>query len=395
MASTTETKGTNRRLYWLGGILVFWSVAVGARLLQLQVLRYGEFAQRAQRQQQRSIEVSPRRGIVYDRNGRELAMSVNVDSVFAVPSEIPDQETTAHLLARVLHSDSREVLARMKSSRAFCWVARKLDSDTAARIRALNLRGVYFQKEPKRFYPKRELGAQVLGYVGMDDEGLSGVEHEFDGELHGTPGRMLISRDARGRYFGRIEHQPQAGESLVLTIDEKIQYISERELERAMADTHAIAGTVIVENPRTGEVLALANRPNFNPNDARHITPAQLKNHAVTDVYEPGSTFKIVTIAAALEEHLTKPEELIDCQMGSIVFNGMRIHDSKPHGGLDVTHVVAVSSAVGSIKVGMRLGDERFDRYIRAFGFGSQSGIELPAETRGLTKSVKRWSKVS
>ena len=395
MASSTETKTTNLRLYWLAGILVFWSVAVGARLLQLQVLRYGEFEQRAQRQQQRSIDVSPRRGIIYDRNGRELAMSVNVDSVFAVPSEIPDQETTAHLLARVLHSDAREILARMKSSRAFCWVARKLDSDTAARIRAMNLRGIYFQKEPKRFYPKRELGAQVLGYVGMDDEGLSGVEHEFDGELRGTPGRMLISRDARGRYFGRIENQPAAGENLVLTIDEKIQYISERELERAMAETHAIAGTVIVENPRTGEVLALANRPNFNPNDARHITPAQLKNHAVTDVYEPGSTFKIVTIAAALEEHLTKPEELIDCQMGSIVFNGMRIRDSKPHGILDVTHVVAESSDVGSIKVGMRLGEERFDRYIRAFGFGSQTGIELPAETRGLTKPVNRWSKVS
>jgi cell division protein FtsI (penicillin-binding protein 3) len=395
MPPSTENQSANLRLYWLGGILVLWSLAVGARLVQLQVLRYGEFEQRAQRQQQRSIEVSPRRGMIYDRNGRELAMSVNVDSVFAVPSEIPDPENTAGLLARVLRADKHEILARMKSSRAFCWVARKLDSDTAARIRALNLRGIYFQKEPKRFYPKRELAAQVLGYVGMDDEGLSGLEHEFDGELRGTPGKMLVSRDARGRYFGRIEHQPEAGQSLALTIDEKIQYISEREVERAMAETHAIAGTVIVENPHTGEVLALANRPNFNPNDARRITPAQLKNHAVTDVYEPGSTFKIVTIAAALEEKLTRPDELVDCQMGSIVVNGMRIHDHKPFGVLNVSQIIAKSSDVGAIKVGMRLGDDRFDRYIRAFGFGSQSRIELPAETRGLTKPVNRWSKVS
>jgi cell division protein FtsI (penicillin-binding protein 3) len=206
---------------------------------------------------------------------------------------------------------------------------------------------------------------------------------------------MLISLDARKKYFGSVEKQPEPGENIVLTIDEKIQYIAERELETAMEQTKAIAGTVVVENPRTGEILALANRPTFNPNLSKEITPERLKNHAVSDVYEPGSTFKLVTIAGALEEKVTRPEEMFDCQMGAIVYNGMRIRDSKPHGVLSVAEVLAESSDVGSIKIGLRLGDDRFYKYIRGFGFGQQTGIELPGETRGLTKPPSRWSKVS
>jgi len=202
---------STRRLYALSGILVLWTGAIGLRLVDLQVLRYGDFTQRAQRQQQRSIEVSPRRGIIYDRNGRELAMSVMVDSIFAVPAEVPDQAGTAALLGRILNVDSREILARMKASHAFCWVARKVDADMAARVRALNLKGIYSQKEPKRFYPKRELAAQALGYVGMDDEGLGGIEREYDEHLRGMPGKMLISMDARRHWFGRVERQPDPG----------------------------------------------------------------------------------------------------------------------------------------------------------------------------------------
>jgi cell division protein FtsI (penicillin-binding protein 3) len=206
---------------------------------------------------------------------------------------------------------------------------------------------------------------------------------------------MLISVDARKKWFGSVEKQPEPGQNIVLTIDEKIQYIAERELATAIQQTRAISGTVVVENPRTGEILALANQPTFNPNLSKEITPEKLKNHAVSDVYEPGSTFKLVTIAGALEEKVTRPDELFDCQMGSIVFNGMRIRDSRPHGLLTVSDVLAESSDVGSIKIGMRLGDDRFYKYIRGFGFGQQTGIELPGETRGLTKPVSRWSKVS
>jgi Cell division protein FtsI/penicillin-binding protein 2 len=322
-------------------------------------------------------------------------MSVSADSVFAVPSEIPDQTTTASLLARILKTEPQDILARFKSSRAFCWIARKLDNDTAARIRDLNLKGIYFEKESKRFYPKRELAAQAIGFVGLDDEGLGGLERSLNSPMRGKPGQMLISLDARRHWFGRVEKQPDPGENVVLTLDEKIQYIAERELDAAMQRTHAAAATVIVQNPKTGEILALANRPTFDAN-AFHISdPQKMKNRAVSDIYEPGSTFKMVTIAAALEEKITNPDEVIDCQNGAIYIGNVRIRDHKAYGLLTVSQILANSSDVGAIKLGLRLGEERFDRYIRAFGFGSQTGIELPGETRGITKPVSRWSKVS
>jgi cell division protein FtsI/penicillin-binding protein 2 len=383
------------RLYVLGVVLLVWCGAICLRLVYLQILRYGSFEQRAQHQQQRTVELSARRGVIYDRAGRELAMSIAVDSAFAVPSEIPDLSSATSLIARITKSDARELLARCKAARTFCWVARKADSETVQRIRSLNLRGIYFQKESKRFYPKGELAAQVIGYVGTDDEGLSGIEREFDEGLRGRAGEMLISVDARKKWFASVEKQPEPGQNVVLTLDQQIQYIAEHELDAAMETTHAISGTVIVENPHTGEILALANRPTFNPNRTREITPDKLKNHAVSDVYEPGSTFKLVTISAALDENLTRPEEKFDCQMGSIVVFGRRIHDWKPYGVLSVSDILAHSSDVGAIKIALRLGDERMDKYIRAFGFGHQTGIELPGETRGLAKPLNRWSKVS
>jgi cell division protein FtsI (penicillin-binding protein 3) len=385
----------NKRLYFLAAFLLFWCLMICVRLVWLQIVDYGDFTQRASRQQQRTIEVSPVRGMIYDRNSNDLAMSVNVDSIFAVPAEIPDVHSTAQILGRVLNADSTDIENHMRASRAFAWVARKIDGDTSTRIHALNLKGIYFQKESKRFYPKRDLAAQVVGYVGLDDEGLGGIERQFDSHLKGKPGTMLISMDAKRRWFGRVEKNPDAGENIVLTIDEKIQYIAERELDQAIRDTHAEAGTIIVQNPHTGEVLALANRPTFNPNRLSARDKDALKDRAVSDIYEPGSTFKIVTLAAALEEKLTNPDEVIDCQMGSIVVNGLRIHDHHAYAGLTVKQILEHSSDVGAIKLALRLGEERFDRYIRAFGFGSQTGIELPGETRGLTKPASRWSKVS
>jgi cell division protein FtsI (penicillin-binding protein 3) len=395
MAANQSRNRTTLRLYFLGGVLVLWCSLICLRLGYLQILRYGSFEQKAVHQQLRTEEVSARRGIIYDRAGRELAMSVSVDSVFAVPADVPDLAGTISLISRITGSDPHEILARCKISRTFCWIERKADAEIADRIRALNLRGIYFQKEPKRFYPKRELAAQVIGYVGTDAEGLSGIERQFDDKLRGKPGQMLISVDAHKKWFGSVEKQPEPGENIVLTIDQQIQYIAERELDTAMEQTHAETGTVVVENPHTGEILALVNRPTFNPNVASEITPDKLKNHAVSDVYEPGSTFKMVTLSAALEEKLTRPNEMIDCQMGSIVFNGMRIRDSKPHGVLSVADVLAESSDVGAIKVGLRLGDDLFYKYIRSYGFGQQTGIELPGETRGISKPPNRWSKVS
>ena len=395
MAANTSSNGARFRLYVLSGWLCLWLLAICGRLIYLQIFCYGDFERRAQHQQQRSFDLSAKRGVIYDRAGRELAMSIQVDSAFAVPSEVPDLANAVSLIARITQEDPRVILADCSAHKTFCWVARKADAQVIERIRALRLQGIHFQSEPKRFYPKRELAAQILGYVGTDGQGLSGLEREFNQHLQGKPGKLMISVDARKRWFASVEKEPEAGDSLVLTVDQNIQYIAERELERGMEETHAIAGTVIVENPRTGEILALSNRPTFNPNIRREIRNDALKDRAVSDVYEPGSTFKIVTVSAGLEEKITRPDEMFDCQMGSIVINGMRIRDSKPHGMLSVADIIAESSDVGAIKVALRLGDDRFYKYIRAFGFGQQTGIELPGETRGLTKPVERWSKVS
>jgi cell division protein FtsI (penicillin-binding protein 3) len=387
--------GKNSRLYLLGGMLLFWCVAICGRLVYLQIFRYGSFVKQAEHQQQRAIPLSAKRGVIYDRAGKELAMSVLVDSAFAVPTEVKDLPTVVSLITRITGDDHNVVLADCRNHKTFCWVARKADDETIERIKSLHLQGIHFQKEPKRFYPARDLAAQVVGTVGMEDSGQSGIEHAFDDELRGRAGKMFISVDARRQWFSDVEKQPEPGENLVLTIDKNIQYIAEKELDQAIHDTQAIAGTVIVENPHTGEILALANRPTFNPNLRKQITPAALTNRAVSYVYEPGSTFKLVTISAALEEKLTNPDEVFDCQMGSIVYNGMRIRDSKPHGLLPVWGVLAESSDVGAIKIALRLGEDRFYKYIRAYGFGQQTGIELPGETRGLTKPVSRWSRVS
>jgi len=393
--SSDATLAKNSRLYLLGALLFFWCFAICSRLVYLQIFCYGSFVKQAGHQQQRDIPVTAKRGVIYDRAGRELAMSVMVDSAFAVPSEVKDLPTAIHLITRITGDDFNVVLADCRAHKTFCWVARKADDQTIERISSLKLQGIHFQKEPKRFYPARDLAAQVLGSVGMEDSGQSGIEHEFDEQLRGRAGKMLISVDARKQWFSDVEKQPEAGENLVLTLDKNIQYIAEKELDQAIHDTQAIAGTVIVENPHTGEILALANRPTFNPNLRKDITPTALTNRAVSYVYEPGSAFKVVTISAALEEKLTNPNEVFDCQMGSIVYNGMRIRDSKPHGLLPVWGVLAESSNVGTIKIALRLGEERYYKYIRAFGLGQQTGIELPGETRGITKPPSRWSKVS
>ena len=234
----------------LAGMLLLWCGVISFRLVYLQIFRYGDFQQRAEHQQQRSIDVSPKRGIIYDRQGRELAMSIQVDSAFAVPTEAPDLPNTISLISRITGEDARLVLADCRAHKTFCWVARKADAETIDRIRRLNLQGIHYQKESKRFYPKRELAAQVLGYVGTDDAGLSGIEREFNPQLQGKPGRMLISVDARKRWFARIEKEPEAGQNLVLTVDEKIQYIAERELEGAGAASRHLPKRHILKEAR-------------------------------------------------------------------------------------------------------------------------------------------------
>jgi len=379
----------------LGGMLVLWMAGLVVQLYHLQIIDYGDLLARAQRQQQHMIEIAPKRGEISDRQMNPLAMSLAVDSIFAVPSEIPDPKMVADLLAPVLGLDGHDLLGRLTNSHSFCWVKRKVTVEEASRIRDLNLKGIHFQQESKRFYPKGDLASHVVGYVGLDDKGLAGLEYGMDDTIRGRPGHVLLATDARRKSFQSTEWTGTPGKSLVLTLDEKIQYITEKALAEAVEKWHASGGVAIVQNPNTGEILAMASHPTYDPNDFAKSPPEALQNRALSWVYEPGSTFKLVTVAAALEEKLTNVDEVIDCQEGSIVLAGHVIHDHKPFGSLSVRDVVVKSSDVGAIKLGLRLGEQRLYKYIRTFGFGEKTEVELPGEERGLLKLPSRWSGIS
>ena len=330
------------------------------------------------------FKISPKRGTIFDRRNRELAVSINVESVYAVPSEITDKPRTAARLAQTLGLDPESVRRRLEGARSFCWIKRKVDYPQIEKVRGLQLPGIYFETESKRYYPKRELAAHVLGYVGMDNEGLAGLEHLYERAVRGTAGRILLHRDARKRYFSSVERPPTAGSDLVLTMDESIQYLVEQELSAQVKKSRARGGTAIVMNPASGAILAMANLPTFNPNHYGRYSEATWRNQAILNIYEPGSTFKVFTAATALEERLTSPEEQIHCMNGGIVIGRHRIRDHKPFGWLSVRDVIARSSNVGIIQLGFRIGKERLERYLRLYGFGRPTQVDLPGEARGL-----------
>jgi cell division protein FtsI (penicillin-binding protein 3) len=399
-SSNIATPMRRLRVFIIGAIFLFWVVLIGGRLIWLQVVRHGEWVARAALQQQRTFQVAPRRGILYDRDLHELAMTVSVNSIYAVPGDIPYERraAVAQSLAAILHTDPSDhytepaqILHRIDTSRYFTWIARKQDPRIIDAIRALHLKGVYFQKEFKRFYPENDIAAQVLGYVGTDENGLGGVEQKFDHQLHGKPGRVLTALDARRHVLGSQERDPQPGQNLVLTLDANIQFMAEQALDHAMQRVKPLNGTIVVQDPHTGQILALAIRPTFNPNDIRHTSLDLLRDHAVSDVYEPGSTFKLVTYSAALDTHVTTPEQKIDCEGGRINVAGRIVHDDHYNGVLTTTQALAESSDVAAIKLAQRMGKDTFYSYIHAFGFGQRSGLELPGETRGLLKPPQRW----
>jgi cell division protein FtsI (penicillin-binding protein 3) len=397
------------RILWVLGIFLGWALLIVGRLVWLQGVRHSEWAERAARQQERTFIVAPRRGILYDRDLHELAMTVVADSIYAVPSEIgsdPNKQRWAETLAAIVHTNpedrfttEKQIFARLRDSRNFAWVARKQSPAIIARIKALNLKGIYFQKEFKRFYPDQQLAAQVLGYVGMDDDGLAGIEEDFEHQLHGTPGRMLTAIDARRQVLDSQEREPQPGANLVLSIDANIQFMAEKALEANMERTGAANGTVVVQDPHTGQILALAIRPTFNPNNFRHTDPSLLRDHAVSDVYEPGSTFKLVAYSAALNEKIITPDSRIPTLGGVINVAGRLVHDDRDaviyeshHGNvLSANEALWESSDVAAIELAQRMGPDRFYQYIHAYGFGQKTGIELPGETRGLLKPPQRW----
>ncbi len=393
------------RFFFICLFFLLWACVISGRLFWLQIVRHQDFVERAARQQQRTFEVAPRRGILYDRNLREMAMTILVPSIYADPSQIADKQAAASALAALVHTDPEDtftteaqILARLNEGRYFAWIARRVTPQVAAKVatavKAQNMKGIYFQKEFERFYPDNQLAAQVLGYVGADDNGLGGLEEKFDSELHGLPGLMYTAIDARRQVLGSTERDPEPGRNLELTIDENIQFMAEQALDHAMQKTQALNGTVVVQDVHTGQILALAIRPTFNPNDSRHTTPDLLRDHAVSDVYEPGSTFKLVTYSAAMDAKVATPDDMIDCSGGEITVAGQVIHDDKSDRGLGTVNVataLARSSDVCAIKLALRLGPDKLYQYIRSFGFGSRSSVELPGETRGLLRPLKDW----
>jgi cell division protein FtsI (penicillin-binding protein 3) len=383
------------RMLIIAGVALLWITAVFGRLSYLQLFRHSEYLARAQRQQQRTIEITPKRGGIYDRNMRPLAMSIPVDSAFAVPSEIADETLAARLISGVLNIPREVLETRFESSRSFVWIARKLPAPKAEALAALNLKGIYFQKENQRFYPKRDLAAHILGFVDLDEKGLGGIEYELDSKIRSKSEKIIVMADARQRWFDGGEALGERGANVVLTVDEKIQYVAERELGLAIAKTHAIAGTVIVMNPSTGEILGLANWPKFNPNTATDAPAESRMNRAVSALYEPGSTFKLITLAAAFDQNITRPEEVFDCENGAVYIAGHRIRDHKPFGMLNVAEILAQSSDVGAIKIALRLGAPKFHDYSRAFGFGAPTGVDMPGESKGIVRRLENWTPIS
>jgi len=376
-----------RRVLVTACVLTIWGLVIEARLVHLQVFRYDALVERAERQQSHSIETHPKRGEILDREGRVLAYSVDADTVVAFPNEVSDPLETTRRLCEVLACDDQLhdlIQDRLSRSRPFANMQRHISVGAAQRIRELGLTGIGLIKENRRFYPNKELAAHLIGYVGIDNQGLHGLESSYDEEISGRPGKLLVQTDARNRPFSGVERPPTAGVTLKLTIDKYLQHIAERELRATVLEHDAAGGSVIIMQPATGEILALANEPTFNPNAYGLSPPDARRNRATQDVYEPGSTFKIVTASAALEENVFQPEDIIDVSPGVIRYGSHRIEDIRNYGALSFADVIVKSSNVGASKIGVALGPERMGRYIRRFGFGQTLSQDLPGESRGI-----------
>jgi cell division protein FtsI (penicillin-binding protein 3) len=370
-------------------------VFVLIRLAVIQWLQHGKWDQLANAQHERTVLDQVDRGTVYDRNGRILAINVSVPSIYAISDKIENPKRTAKLLAPVLNIPSRTLVEKFKREKHFVWVARKIKTEQFNKIEQLDLPGIDVITESKRFYPKRSLFGHLIGFVGMDNNGLEGVEHKYDRLLRGKEGKIVVVRDAHGNSIypkGFDYIAPLQGENITLTLDETIQYISARALRRGVEKANAKSGIALVMDPHSGAILSMAGYPPFDPNEVVSYKPSQWRNRAITDIYEPGSTLKIVTAAAALEEKVVSPSEIIDCENGTYVIAGTTVHDHEKIGKVAFYDVIAKSSNIGTIKVATRLGNQRLASYMRAFGFGSRRGIDLTGESAGLLRATHLWS---
>lgn len=375
-------------------------VALISRAFQLQVLSGQKLKTLANRQHTATLQLQPERGVIYDRNGEKLAASVIMDSVCADPSRIFDPLNASAKIAKILNLDKQAVFKKISEPKNFCWLARRISPDQAADIETAGIEGVFLVKEPKRFYPNGRLAAHLLGFVGDDDSGLEGLEYKYDDILKGKPEKLAWARDAKGKkLFLRVEKNKITKDkylNLVLTIDNRIQYLVETHLKEAVLSRDAKGGIAIVMDPKTGEIIALANEAGFNPNNIQGLTPEKWLNRAVTDAFDPGSTFKPFLIAAALEEKVVRETDKIFCEDGNFAVANRVIHEAggKRHGYLSVREILKYSSNIGTVKIAQKLSKEKYYQYIQNFGFGTKTGMELPGESSGILRPIQNWSSV-
>ncbi len=390
-----------KRVHMLARLAFVWAVLIAARLVQLQIIQHSEYKRLADQQQQRRVEVPAQRGMILDRHGERLAMSLPVESVCVNPLRVPDVSVASEILARVLSLDARDLLEKMKSSvdgkRGFLWVKRRITPEEAGRLRDLKLDWIEFRTETQRFYPNKTLAAHLLGGVDFEGSGNAGIEQSFNKQLQGHPGELVLTADVRQRGFdSRLATQPEPGQDLHLTIDASIQFVAERELQKMVDLHHARSGSVIVMDPNNGDILAYANYPTYDPN--LPPTPADMaarENLAIGAPFEPGSVFKVITLSSALETTHLRPETMINCGGGKITLFGRTIHDDHRYGMLSMEDVLARSSNIGAINIGLTVGQAKLYEYIRRFGFGSRTGVPLPGESPGIVRPLKRWEKTS
>ncbi|HTP88105.1 MAG TPA: penicillin-binding transpeptidase domain-containing protein [Bryobacteraceae bacterium] len=380
-----------------------WAAIVLVRLVQLQIVQHGKYERLADNQHEQVEKVELSRGSILDRNGQRLAMSLPVDSVFVNPMQIRDSGVASEILGKLLDLDARQLKSDIDAAaaahRGFLWVKRRLEPEDAERLRDLHLDWIGFQRENQRYYPYDDLAAHVLGSISSDDRALEGVELKLNDELAARPGLVRVSMDVRGQRFAQenASAPPQRGEDIQLTIDSRIQYIAERELKRTILEHHCWTGSLVVMNPNTGEILALASYPTFDPNKPpqKGDDPRARFDNAFSGLFEPGSVFKVVTLSAALEATNLTPDSVIPCYNGAFKYYDRVIHDHEPYAALPMWGVLAHSSNIGAIQIGLKVGKDKLYEYVKRFGFGQKTGILLPGEMRGLIRRPEKWSKTS
>jgi cell division protein FtsI (penicillin-binding protein 3) len=390
-------KGVRTRIRLIGGFFVLGFALVALRAFDLQVLQKKEWNERAERQHQKTIPLTPQRGTIFDSNGAELAVSVDVNSIFVEPHKLEDRAVIAKKLAKALDLSTRSVKAKLKSNSNFVWLKRQVSPSQSERVKAMKVKGVGMIKEPRRFYPNSNIAAHLLGFTGLDPKGLEGLELKYDSMILGRGGYLVMERDALGRGIGSGLPQVQGatrGHDLYLTLDKNLQYIAERELADGLRKTGAKAGTVVMLEPTTGKVLAMASYPEYNPNSFSKYKPSQWRNRAVCDSFEPGSTFKVVLMAAALNEAVINTTQKIDCENGKFRVGGKDIHDHKRYQKLTPAEIIKYSSNIGAAKIGKQLERKAFYSYIQDFGFGQRTGVDLPGEAVGIVRPSNKWFEV-